>query len=163
MNVSMISEVYLTWAPTIDNVEFSKSPLKSFDEGDYLRNVSVMAGTNRDEMAFFMFFDTKMSELMFEAMMLPLLKSPLDLYELKRLYRNESYDYPAELGEYNWWWWATMRAQTDQHFTCPSRRAVRGLAQARRVGVRLSLCSPHQDTNHHPSHRAQGRRCSTRQ
>eukprot|EP01059_Diplonema_ambulator_P003993 TRINITY_DN13695_c0_g1_i1.p1 TRINITY_DN13695_c0_g1~~TRINITY_DN13695_c0_g1_i1.p1 ORF type:complete len:538 (+),score=156.90 TRINITY_DN13695_c0_g1_i1:42-1655(+) len=124
---SLVSMKHISFAPVVDGVEFTKMPWEYFRDGDYNTDLDFIAGSNRDEcMAFLEFVDPHMTEQQFDELMTPLLRSAADLTQLKQVYSNTSYQYPADLGKtHNWWWWANMRAQSDQYFTCPARRLAR--------------------------------------
>eukprot|EP01061_Rhynchopus_euleeides_P022395 TRINITY_DN36496_c0_g1_i1.p1 TRINITY_DN36496_c0_g1~~TRINITY_DN36496_c0_g1_i1.p1 ORF type:complete len:559 (+),score=136.51 TRINITY_DN36496_c0_g1_i1:47-1678(+) len=121
----------LTWAPVIDGVEFTQQPWQYIQAGDF-EAVDIMAGTTRDEMAYFLWDVPDMTEAVFDESVVDALKSPpAGLAEVRALYAESAYDYPAYRGDHNYWWWATQSALTDSIMTCQNRRALRWVAEAK--------------------------------
>ena len=110
-----------SWCPTVDQVELDDFPLDLVDAGDYNTNVPVIAGSNRDEWAFFALIPPgtdlvpeNMTEAQFDALFEASWElSASEVAELKSQYDPTVYTYPATLGAYSQWWWSTMRVITD--------------------------------------------------
>ena len=122
------------WAPVIDNVTISSEPWKAFRDGKYHR-VPIMLGSNRDEFSFWAAdpvwnataaapinrnaskedFESGLQQMFTDKGIVPTVD---DFQQLIDIYSNRS-EYPANLGNWSMWWWAEMRAVTDQFFVCP--------------------------------------------
>ena len=121
--------IVFPFSPAVDGVELTESPQVLIEKGEFDATVPVMAGTNRDEMTAFMWRIPMLGEEEFDLLLTPLLKnaSAANLPELKRLYSKAKYVYPADMGERSFLWWQSMRAATDNVFTCPHRRAYHAM------------------------------------
>eukprot|EP01059_Diplonema_ambulator_P025732 TRINITY_DN42829_c0_g1_i1.p1 TRINITY_DN42829_c0_g1~~TRINITY_DN42829_c0_g1_i1.p1 ORF type:complete len:573 (+),score=44.17 TRINITY_DN42829_c0_g1_i1:33-1721(+) len=127
--------IFITWSPVIDGVELTEHPWKLFQSGDFNTDIKVLAGANRDEYAYFFLTDgtpkANATESDFKSLLSPFLPpNNTDEYmtTLIGLYQENQYEYPADRGGMDFWWWAAMRAKSDHEFTCPTRRTMRSLA-----------------------------------
>ena len=117
----------LVWGPVIDQVELTMQPWEYFEKGEHVANVDILSGSTKDEFAYFM-LKLEMNDFMFTMAMSPMLKNAIfSMGELKKLYKDENFKYPGELGSWNKWWWKAMSAYTDASFTCTNRRNLKWL------------------------------------
>eukprot|EP00754_Rhynchopus_humris_P010068 Rhum_TRINITY_DN14118_c0_g1::Rhum_TRINITY_DN14118_c0_g1_i1::g.69742::m.69742 len=117
----------LVWGPVIDQVELTMQPWEYFEKGEHVENVDILSGSTKDEFAYFM-LELEMNDFMFTMAMTPMLKNAIfSMGELKKLYKDDNFKYPAELGSWNSWWWKAMSAYTDASFTCTNRRNLKWL------------------------------------
>eukprot|EP01060_Flectonema_neradi_P020378 TRINITY_DN27907_c0_g1_i1.p1 TRINITY_DN27907_c0_g1~~TRINITY_DN27907_c0_g1_i1.p1 ORF type:complete len:553 (+),score=130.26 TRINITY_DN27907_c0_g1_i1:54-1661(+) len=110
-----------TWQPCIDGVELQKDPFVSMLDGE-VKNRELMAGSNKDELAFGLVFEPLMDEDAFDVLMLPLVRTPAHLKEVKELYSKPNFTYP-DSEKYSHWWWAAVDSITDMGLTCTNREA----------------------------------------
>ena len=110
-----------TWQPCIDGVELVKDPFVSMLDGE-VNGRELLAGSNKDELAFGLVFEPLMDEDAFDAIMLPLVRTPAHLREVKELYSRPNFTYPNST-KYSHWWWAAVDAVTDMGLTCTNREA----------------------------------------
>eukprot|EP01060_Flectonema_neradi_P038586 TRINITY_DN8155_c0_g2_i1.p1 TRINITY_DN8155_c0_g2~~TRINITY_DN8155_c0_g2_i1.p1 ORF type:complete len:554 (+),score=83.66 TRINITY_DN8155_c0_g2_i1:125-1786(+) len=141
------AEVYFslpttTWAPVIDNVTISSPPWVAFRDGKYNR-VPMLLGSNRDEYSFWaadpVWNATRKTNKFgatpptsvgrnatkqdFERALRQgfegqgITPTNDDFNNLVQIYSNRS-EYPTDLGNWSMWWWANMRADSDQIFVC---------------------------------------------
>ena len=126
-----LTDPYLPFAPAIDGVEITASPRKLLEWGFHAKDIPVLAGTNRDEFSLFLLvadiYPVNATELEYEAALAPYMpKGEVEEYlgYVKNNYSSMYYEYPRDLRERSFWWWAGMRGISDHEFTCPNRRAV---------------------------------------
>ena len=131
------------WGPVVDGVALPQAPLDLIRAGAYNKAAPVVAGTNRDEMAYFLIafgVDTQLDEAGLEATLpvFGLTANATDLAALKRLFAIDGsggYAYPprAQRGDkYSDWWWVAQRMLTDgvpALGACSNRRLARLLLQ----------------------------------
>eukprot|EP00659_Diplonema_papillatum_P017641 gene17641-27150_t len=128
---------YITWSPVVDGVELTMHPYKAFQQpGQHASNTPVLAGTNRDEYAYFFVKDNLAPANATQAdfnksvmSFVPDQGAEAYLAEATAVYTAPSYPYPNDLRNYSFWWWASMRAVSDHEFTCASRRTLRALSK----------------------------------
>eukprot|EP01060_Flectonema_neradi_P015618 TRINITY_DN22248_c0_g1_i1.p1 TRINITY_DN22248_c0_g1~~TRINITY_DN22248_c0_g1_i1.p1 ORF type:complete len:554 (+),score=94.26 TRINITY_DN22248_c0_g1_i1:45-1664(+) len=121
----------LIWGPVEDGVVFTKPFWQSLRDGEHVQSVDILAGTNRDEGAFFeVFKNESMTESVFDELAGQTLNASM-VGQLKALYSPGVYRYPDgwEQSGKSVWWWMFMRAFTDKAFTCPHRRSNRWLME----------------------------------
>eukprot|EP01061_Rhynchopus_euleeides_P005399 TRINITY_DN1465_c0_g3_i1.p1 TRINITY_DN1465_c0_g3~~TRINITY_DN1465_c0_g3_i1.p1 ORF type:complete len:649 (+),score=252.61 TRINITY_DN1465_c0_g3_i1:131-1948(+) len=127
------------FGPVVDGVELTQEPWKLMRDGKFA-NVPVLTGANRDEYSFLiaqnpLLLTDDADETAFSSLLSRVLPAGTEgeekLAELKQLYSNESYTYPpvSEWGGRSYWWWAAMRALSDQFFNCPNQYGARALAR----------------------------------
>lgn len=131
------------YGPVIDGVNLLGEPWKLFQQHKHNTKVPVILGSNRDEMALFLILEAPLgkSEVVQKAEFKAAAKNaaPGKEAEVEKLYSfNGTYPYPDDLGNYNKWWWMTMRVATDTLDSlghCSVRTTARALAAAGNPGV----------------------------
>ena len=129
------SNIFIAWSPVVDGVEFDLHPWRLVQSPtSRVHNVDIIAGVNRDEYSFFFLSDgypyANATQSDFNYVLSPYVPNDDWLPELASLYQVQEYEYPSNLRNYSFWWWAAMRAKSDHEFTCPSRRTLMNLQQS---------------------------------
>jgi len=105
--------------PTVDGVAQMASAEVNIRNGQYQKNVDVLIGSNRDEMAFFLnpilnaTHLTNLNGVTLNLLLGILIPNPFTLSKAKKLYKPDVYEYPQDLGSHNQNWWTLIRMATD--------------------------------------------------
>jgi len=104
------------FGPVIDGVSLAALPNEIIKAGQHNTKVPVLMGSNRDELAAFLLPNAlvnppNMRELELDKL---LAAAKVNVSEVKRVYDESRYSYPAHLGNFSHWWWVWQRVNTDQ-------------------------------------------------
>jgi len=118
----MSAKGLLSWGPVIDGVSLMDLPLRLIAHGSYNKEVPVMLGSCRDEMAMMMvmpmvqgMLPSDLDELREGVYLGDVLGlQPTQVPEVKALYDPSNYSYPKNLNGFSQNWWTLMRIITDQ-------------------------------------------------
>jgi len=106
--------------PVVDGVAQKTSAELNIRKGQYQKNVDVLIGSNRDEMAFFLgpifkllLKKDNLTAVDLDLFLTPLILNPFKRAKAKKLYQPANYDYPKDLGIHNQEWWTAIRMGTD--------------------------------------------------
>jgi len=138
---------YVHWGPIVDGISMTGTPQELVAAGKFNNKVPVLMGTNRDEWSLFItgnltpqlaeLWPANMTESQFDHLLASFGED--NIKTIKRLYDPSAYAYPADLGQYNQWWWTGMRVVTDNGIPAagwPVGPAL-GHCSARRIAEQL--------------------------
>lgn len=109
-----VQGIQLLAYPVVDGVAQLTGAETNVRQGNY-QKVDVLLGSNRDELALFVgpVLPKNLTDSELEAFLLVLVKNPLHISKLKKLYDPATYEYPQDLAGYSQNWWKAVRMGTD--------------------------------------------------
>ena len=129
------------WAPVVDGVELTASPLQLLKDGAVPPSLPVLMGTNKDDGTEFI----ASSDTMIGGLARNTTAAGFRAWVRRNFRAQEAavMQLYAGIGEKQSYWWAATKVLGDFIMTCPHRRAARLLAaqRARLSGVRQGLDS----------------------
>eukprot|EP00756_Hemistasia_phaeocysticola_P041992 Hpha_TRINITY_DN16945_c2_g3::TRINITY_DN16945_c2_g3_i1::g.54661::m.54661 len=121
------------FGPVRDGVVLRGDPYELLRDGIYNREVPVMLGHNREEMALGLAPPSEwasFSEAQLDSYLSSAALNESSIRRVKQLYSKQNFSYPAKRGNQSFWWWAAAASLSDAGWGlghCSVRRVARML------------------------------------